>query len=366
MKTFTTLSQINKRDWCDTTPFNDYEFLLGLELTGCVGEESGWSPSYFGNDSDECFMYNYSKSHSYGEYIFDWGWADAYHRYGKPYYPKFTSMIPFTPVTVDHFLMANFDPNLAQDLLADFQNQFLKSKEQSSHFLFLTNRELPVFDSQNYLIRESFQYHFENKEYSDFSDFLDCLKSRKVKQIAKERSSLKEVQFRHFTGSNLLEEHAIQMYSFYLSTIRSKGAIAYLKESFFKYLFKVLKNNIIYVQASHEGESCAGSFFLFDKERLYGRYWGANKYIKNLHFELCYYQGIEILIEKKLKVFEAGAQGEHKIARGFIPRRTYSAHFMKGDEFQQAIARFITQEKESISEMISHLNTYLPYAADRN
>lgn len=366
MKRFSSLGQLKEEAWYSSCPFSHYKFLHGLEVTQCIGENSGWTPEYFSTEKNDCFIYSYRKSHSYGEYIFDWGWADAYHRVGKEYYPKYTSMIPFTPVTVDHFIMEKFDEDLAGNLLSDFHDVFLKESEESSHFLFLKEREIPIFRKQDYLIRESFQYHFENKNYSCFSDFLACLKSRKVKQITKERVSLDGVEFKHFSGDEILREHGRQMYLFYLSTIRSRGAIPYLKEHFFEYIFEVLKNNIIYVQALSEGDPIAGSFFLFDDDRLYGRYWGANKYVKNLHFELCYYQGIEIVIKKKLKVFEAGAQGEHKLARGFIPKRTYSAHFMKGLEFHHAIGQFITQEKDHISQTIAHLNTYLPYALDRS
>ena len=322
----------------------------------------GWDPLYFSDNKQENFLYSFEKSHSYGEYIFDWGWADAYHRSGYHYYPKLTSMVPFTPATVDHFIMKKFSQSSASDLLSEYDEYSLKGETTGSHFLFIKNREIPVFESSNYLIRESFQYHFINKSYQVFNNFLDDLKSRKAKQIKKERTSLAHIQFERFTGDSITPAHAKEMYHFYKSTIALKGAHAYLNEDFFLFIFEYLKHQVVYVQASLDKEAVAGSFFLYDKDRLYGRYWGCTKYIKNLHFELCYYQGIDFLIEKGLSVFEAGAQGEHKIARGFVPTRTYSAHSLRDSRFHDAVDKFITEEKKQVADLLSHLHTYLPFS----
>ena len=358
---FDSISDLKTENWISESPFQSFDFFKGLETSGCLGADPGWVPKYYTNNEQDLFMYCFEKTNSYGEYIFDWNWADAYHRTGVHYYPKMTAMVPFTPVTVNHFIGDIEDLDKVENLLAFYHKNFLQSETTSSHFLFLKESEISLFQNLNYLIRESFQYHFKNKNYKSFSDFLQNLKSRKAKQIRKERDTLTALSFQKYSGQDLTAEHAENMFEFYLETIKAKGAIAYLNLEFFCHLFKNLKENIVYVEATLEGQRVAGAFFLFDKKRLYGRYWGCSRPIKNLHFELCYYQGIDILIEKGLEVFEAGAQGEHKIARGFTPVRTFSAHFMKGDEFQNAISKFIEQEKEYIGRTISELEKYLPF-----
>lgn len=361
MKIYNSIQNIAKPNWQSKSVFTDYVFFNGLEQSGCVSENMGWDPLYFSDSDQKNFLYSFQKTHSYGEYIFDWGWADAYHRSGYNYYPKLTSMVPFTPATVDHFIMDKFSESKASDLLSAYHDYYLQGESTSSHFLFIKEREIPIFQAANYSLRESFQYHFNNKKYQSFNDFLSTLKSRKAKQIKKERASLAMVNFQKFSGDDLTAVHAKEMYHFYQSTITLKGAHAYLNEAFFMFIFEYLKHQVVYVQASINGVAIAGSFFLFDKDRLYGRYWGCSQYVKNLHFELCYYQGIDFLIEQKLSVFEAGAQGEHKIARGFVPTRTYSAHSMRDRRFHDAVDKFIIDEKKQIKELLEHLHTYLPF-----
>lgn len=324
-----------------------------LEDSGSINESRGMRKIEF--KTSNASLITFSKSHSYGEYIFDWGWADAYARHGIAYYPKLTSMVPFTPATAPHF---HGDSSQWSNLLEQ-HDDYLKT-HSSSHFLFTTPDEQDFFKGKNYLLRDSFQYHFFNDSYQGFDDFLGRLKSKKAKHIRTERLHPSLV-IERLTGDLLQEEHAREMYQFYLMTLEEKKAIPYLTEDFFKLLFKNLPHNTLYVRAKSNDELLAGSLFYYDEKRIYGRYWGAKTFIPNLHFELCYYQGIEFCIERKLEVFEAGAQGEHKIARGFRPVLTTSAHKINNQAFSLAIGNFIQAEKNQVAETMSELAKLLPF-----
>lgn len=339
-------------------PFLDFHFLDSLTRSGSVSAGAGWQAHVF--EESDCALLTFIKSHSYGEYIFDWSWAEAFERYGIPYYPKLTSMMPFTPVTTKHFLMKTFNEEKADQLLKKHDVFFQANNLSSAHFLFLEAEEINVFEKNDYTIRESIQYHFFNENYADFEGFLKSLKTKKAKNIRHERI-YPDLTITKYTGESLLSEHAKRMYQFYISTIVNKNSFDYLNAIFFERVFETMKNNILYVEASIADSPVAGSLFFFDEEKIYGRYWGSNQYIENLHFELCYYQGIEFCIEKKLKVFEAGAQGEHKIARGFRPIRTWSAHKIKHPAFRTAIIDFIKREKVQVESNIQHLSEYLPF-----
>lgn len=324
-----------------------------LEKSGSIDETRGMRRMDF--KSQNASLTTFSKTHSYGEYIFDWAWAEAYERNGLPYYPKLTSMVPFTPATAPHFLgersewsklLTNHDENLGE--------------HSSAHFLFTTPHEEEVFREHNYLMRDSFQYHFMNEGYKSFEDFLLSLKTKKAKNIRVERS-FPELKLERLTGTSLTLNHANEMYDFYLMTLEEKRAIPYLTRSFFQMLFQEMPENVLYVKASNELGNLAGALFYYDEEKLYGRYWGANSFIHHLHFELCYYQGIEFCIEKGLKVFEAGAQGEHKIARGFRPILTRSAHKIHHPGFSEAIKLYIEEEKKQVAEAVRELTQYLPF-----
>lgn len=353
------VNQLKSSEWENMDdfgyPFLSHKFFQALERSGSVGEGTGWNPLYLGQD-DKSLMFTYIKEHSYGEYIFDWDWANFYHQYNIAYYPKLTSMIPFTSATTHHFLGES-----SQTLMKAYEDYYLQSDVSSSHFLFLHEEELSFFKSFDYILRDSFQYHFSNNSYTSFDDFLSHLKSRKAKQIRKERVFTKEITFKKHTGESLSQELAREMYFFYRQTINNKNAIAYLTESFFIDIFENLKDNIYYVQALKNELPIAGSLFLYSDKRLYGRYWGAKEDIPNLHFELCLYQGIEICIKKELDVFEAGAQGEHKISRGFKPVKTYSAHKFKRPEFHNAIKKYIESERDQIEVLMDSLSERLPF-----
>jgi uncharacterized protein len=342
------------------SPFLKYDFFLALEKSQSIGAGSGWQPLYILDQAHEGILFTFMKNHSYGEYIFDWEWARSFQDNGLQYYPKLTSMIPFTPVRTSHFIMPEFNEKCALRLTQAYEELFQQHNFSSSHFLFLNSNEIPFYKTQGYLIRESMQYHFINEDDLSFEDYLNRMKARKAKHIRQERY-FQNVKIKRYTGAELKADHARQMYKFYLSTIDHKNAIDYLKEEFFLMSFELMKENILYIQATLHNEAMAGALFFYDAHRLYGRYWGALEYIENLHFELCYYQGIDFCMEKKLKVFEAGAQGEHKISRGFMPTRIYSAHKMKHPGFQRAIANFVEEEKIYLNHTISALSKNLPW-----
>lgn len=344
-----------------TFPFHTYGFLLALEESGSVGPETGWLPLYLtawkGNDLQGALLL-YLKNHSYGEYIFDWEWARAYQTHGLPYYPKLTSAIPFTPATGKKILLSPDAQEIVPSLLLQNALKIADHFSCSSlHFLFLPPEEAPLFESHGFKIRHSFQYHWKNNAYSSFEDFLAALKTKKAKHILHEREAIQKagIEISSFTGTSLTQAHADGMYQFYLSTIEKMQAIPYLNQSFFRSIFKKLPKNILYLEARKENRPIAGSFSYFTDKALYGRYWGTTEEHRNLHFELCYYRLIDFAIQNKILLFEAGAQGEHKIQRGFLPTLTYSAHSIKHPAFKKAIENFIDEEKTAIHTLQKQL-----------
>jgi predicted N-acyltransferase len=337
------------------SPFLSYEFFQSLEESESIGKGTGWSPFYITDPGISC-LFTFIKDNSYGEYIFDWDWANFYHKYNIAYYPKLTSMIPFTSATTPHFVGGR-----SKAVMETYEKFYNTNDFSSSHFLFITESELEFFRYFGYIIRDSFQYHFENKDYTSFENFLSNLKNKKAKQIRKERCFDENIKLNQFTGPDLTPEHGEEMYDFYLSTIGNKNAIPYLTKSFFIKIFERLKDNIYYVQATNHGLPIAGALYFYNDDCLYGRYWGAKDNIANLHFELCYYQGIEICIKNSIAIFEAGAQGEHKISRGFRPVKTYSAHKFKHPDFHHAINKYIEDERTNVEAIILQLSERLPF-----
>ncbi len=341
--------------------FLQFEFFLALENSGSIGESTGWIPLIIGQE-ETGLLYTFIKLHSYGEFIFDWEWARAYQAHGLDYYPKLTSMVPLTPVNNPHFVMKEFQKDKADLLIEELETYFKNHGLSSSHILFLPEDEVAYFKNRGYMIRESFQYHYENR-FRDFKHFLSELKPKKAKHIAQERI-FPDLSITKYTGTELTKEHATRMYQFYLTTIDKKDGQAYLTETFFDEIFVTLRDKILYVEATENENPVAGSLFLFDEKRLYGRYWGSLKEIRNLHFELCYYQGMDFCFERKIPLFEAGAQGEHKIPRGFRPVKIFSAHQIKQPAFANAIEKFVESEKGHVEELIAELSKKLPFRFD--
>lgn len=351
------------------SPFADYAFLGAMERSGILGEDRG-QRAYFLTLWDHENLVGalplFLKGHSYGEYIFDWSWANACERAGISYYPKLVSYIPFTPSSCAKILTARdlrLDRKLeiASELIShalELESDFGAS---SLHFLFTNEWEQEILKSKGLMPRASFQYHWRNQNYMSFEGFLGALKSRKSKAIRKERQALKDLKFSWKDGHELTREDAEVFYRGYLNTISSKGAMAYLSLEFFQDVFTTMKEKVL-VSFAHEGDTLvAMSLFFRAGTTLYGRYWAPLETREFLHFELCYYQGIEYAIKHGLSRFEAGAQGEHKIARGFMQTLTMSSHSISNPGLEKAVSDFLILEAREVDEAISYLSEASPY-----
>ena len=350
-------------------PFFDFEFLRALERSGSIGGASGWSPIYLvckGKGGVVGALCLYVKTNSYGEYIFDWGWAQAYREHGLSYYPKLVAAVPFTPATGPKLLVRpDVERGAVTRVLLDAARRLGDELSvSSSHALFLPERELDEFAKRGFAIRHSLQFHWHNRGYGAFSDYLNALEGKRRRQVARERRQLESegLEIERLTGEALLPEHAAAMYRFYASTLDRKWGAPYLTREFFFEVFRTMRDRILLVLARDgSGHPIAGALNFFKGSSLYGRYWGASEGRRNLHFELCYYQAIEFAIEQRLALFEAGAQGEHKLARGFLPSLTYSAHEIRHPQFKRAIEQYIESEKEMIAEDIAAYAHRGPY-----
>src|SRR5215212_128199 len=354
-------------------PFFDIEFLHALERSDSVGGASGWEPVYLlCKDGGHLLgaLPLYLKTDSYGEYVFDWEWARAYREHGLPYYPKLVAGVPFTPATGPKLLVR---PEVVGQARAAVVSALLDAARRlgdewrvsSTHALLLPEWELDEFAGRGYAIRHSLQFHWRNRGYDTFSDYLGALEGKRRRQIQRERRQLagEGLLIERRTGEALALEHAGLMYRFYLATYDRKWGFPYLTGSFFAEVFRTMGDRVLFVLARHEltRRPIAGALFFFKGRSLYGRYWGAIEARRNLHFELCYYQGIEFAIERRLKLFEAGAQGEHKLARGFLPTLTYSAHEIRHPGFRLAIERYIAEEKEVLRGAMAEYAHHNPY-----
>ena len=357
-------------------PFLDYEFLLALERSGSIGRRSGWSPAYL-LCTDEGRVEGrvlgalclYSKTDSYGEYIFDWEWARAYQQYGLSYYPKLVAAVPFTPATGPKLLTRR---DLDSVTRASVREALLDAAEDlgtrygvsSSHALFVPGAELDEFARRGYAVRHSLQFHWRNRGYETFSDYLGALSGKRRRQILRERRQLEGegLEILHLTGNSLLPEHAALMHDFYLATLDGKWGVPYLNKAFFDEVFRTMKDRTLLVLARDRASLpiAAALFFLKDNS-LFGRYWGTARQVRNLHFELCYYQAIEFAIGRGFELLEAGAQGEHKLARGFLPSLTYSAHNIRDPAFRHAIAAYIESEKTLLEGVMEEYAAHDPY-----
>jgi predicted N-acyltransferase len=368
----TEISEILDADWNALVPLNfpfaRHEHFLALESNGCLKDASGWYPIYMTVTQNSLLVgatFLYFKTNSFGEFIFDFQWANAYQRRGISYFPKIVSAIPFTPVTGSKILVhPSANRQEVAGALLNATSEFIASSGVSScHFLFLPFHELDLFEGADFMIRHSYQFHWRNQSYKNFDDFLRELKPKRRRQIQLERRQISQenVVIKEFTKSELTEEHAIVMHELYLSTHDKKESPALLTREFFVEIFRTMNENILFIAAMKDGEIVAASLNFYGNAALYGRYWGCKEDIRNLHFELCYYRLIDFSIQRKFSVCEAGAQGTHKIPRGFLPTLTYSAHKIMNPMFQSVISRFIAQEKTEIAAMCLDLESHLPY-----
>ncbi|MCP4298792.1 MAG: N-acetyltransferase [Proteobacteria bacterium] len=368
----TTLKNIKPSQWNQLVsgdfPFSGYDYLRALEDGESVGKETGWDPQYLTLwEGEELVAATplYLKNNSYGEYIFDWGWADAYHSHGMDYYPKLVSSIPFTPATGNKLLIhRKINAEEARlNLIQHSLDLTRKNNCSSLHYLFISKDEIPSFSKSGLDIRHSFQFHWKNEGYKDFNEFLDLLKGKRRKEILRERRSIKEqnIEIHHFTGDQIQAEQIQRIYNFYLSTTYKKGAIDYLTGRFYDKVYRSMKDQMLIILAKLEGRWIAGTINYFKGKNLYGRYWGCSEERKNLHFELCYYQPIEFAIKNNITLFEAGAQGGHKLQRGFLPELTYSAHWIEHPAFRKGVSNFIEEEKASIQHSFAQTRAHWPY-----
>jgi len=353
----------------DAFPFAEYDYLLALEEGHCVGIEPGWEPRYltlWEGKQLQAACYLYRKTNSNGEYIFDWDWANAYQRYGQRYFPKLTSAVPFTPATGPKLLVAADASNpreLQQQLLASALELVQQEGCSSLHFLFIPAEEREIYEAAGLLLRHSFQFHWQNQGYGSFEDFLSRLRSKRRKEILRERRQVQEqgLEVILLRGEEIEPKLCRVMYDFYLTTIDRKWAMPYLSYEFFQYIFTHFRDQLVLALARKQGRWVAGTINYHKGPNLFGRYWGCRQDFRSLHFELCYYRLIEYAIEQGVQRFEAGAQGAHKIQRGFLPNLTYSAHWIAHPAFHRAIGEFIGEEKRSIQSNIEDNPELSPY-----
>jgi uncharacterized protein len=365
------IGQIEARLWdaCvgPDQPFLSHAFLSALEDSGSASQRTGWLPLHLvveaGGELIGCAPM-YLKSHSYGEYVFDWGWANAYERAGGTYYPKLQVSVPFTPVPGPRLLLRPEVGAPARGMLA---HALVSAAEQlnvsSLHVTFCREDEWDTLGNAGLLKRQGVQYHWHNRGYGTFDDFLGTLKSSKRKTIRKERARVSEqgLSIEVLTGDTLTPDIWEAFYPFYLSTVDKRWGSAYLTKRFFARLGETMPERVVLMMARHGGRYVAGALNLLGADTLYGRVWGCRREFEFLHFEACYYQAIEFAIRHGLARVEAGAQGPHKLQRGYEPVATYSAHWIRDSGFRDAVERFLVQERREMASEMGHLRAGLPY-----
>ena len=349
-------------------PFVCHAFLKALEDSGSVGRKTGWLPQHLALEDKDGRLLGavptYLKSHSYGEYVFDHGWANAYERAGGDYYPKLQIAVPFTPVTGPRLLVRPDAPEAIANILVAALDRLAERHEVSSvHVTFPTEQEWQRLGDAGWLQRIGQQYHWENRGYTSFDDFLAALNARKRKAIRKERREVAEtsVRIHTLTGADLKPKHWDAFYRFYIDTSDRKWGSPYLNRKFFRQLGTTMADRVVLIMAEEDGDWVAGALNLLGSDTLYGRNWGSSVNYKHLHFEACYYRAIDFAIAHGLKRVEAGAQGQHKIQRGYLPTPTYSAHLIRDPALRRAVARFLEQEREAVSLEIEELMEEGPY-----
>ncbi|SDO19723.1 hypothetical protein SAMN04488512_101267 [Sulfitobacter litoralis] len=348
-------------------PFTTYRFLSALEESGSVGPGTGWQPQYLSaviHGQVIAVAPMYAKSHSQGEYIFDHSWAHAFERAGGRYYPKLQIAVPHTPATGRRFLTRPGFEETGTAALIQGAVQLTDSNGLSSlHITFCTKSEASAAEQLGLLTRKSQQFHWHNHGFADFDGFLDTLSSRKRKNIRKERLQAQAFggEIEVFTGDDLRPEHWDAFWRFYQDTGARKWGTPYLTRAFFDIAQDQLRDDIALVLAKRDGEWVAGALNFIGADALYGRYWGCSEHHPFLHFELCYYQAIDIAIKLGLSTVEAGAQGEHKLARGYLPKATWSLHWMRDEGFMRAVQDYLVQERAAVDEEIDILTDYGPF-----
>ncbi len=368
------LTSIDPPAWnalTDGNPFLRHEFLVALERSGAVGPETAWEPTHLVAYDEHGLagaLPLYLKYDSRGEFVFDWGWADAYQRGGRSYYPKLVCSVPFTPATGQRLLLR---PDARRDDVATHLIQAARAAAEeldasSVHILFPSDTQCELFDRKPFLARKGCQFHWHNDGYVDFDDFLGRFSSAKRKKARRERRRIDEagISFEHLRGDALSPEDWDAVFEFYARTFLRRGRPPYLGRSFFDEVAQTMPENLLVILGRYRGQPVASAICFRGGDSLYGRYWGSVADFHSLHFETCYYQGIEYCIREGLARFEPGTQGEHKISRGFTPQATWSYHWLRDSRFHAAVADFLGREAEHIDAYMDELDEHLPYRAE--
>jgi predicted N-acyltransferase len=359
------LAEVPAADWnalVDGQPFLRHEFFSALHDTGCASARTGWAPRFItlweaGRLTGALPLY--LKSHSYGEYVFDWAWADAYHRHGLEYYPKLLSAVPFSPVTGARAIASDA---ARRRRLVDAALEHARGVS-SLHLLFPSRAEAEELADAGLMLRRGVQFHWQNPGYRSFDEFLATLTHDKRKKIKQERRKVRDagVTLRRKTGAEITREDWKFFTRCYTLTYRAHMSSPYLNLAFFARLGETLGDHVLLVIAEREGRPVAAALDVFTDRTLYGRYWGAVEHIPALHFEACYYQALEFCIERGIAAFEGGAQGEHKMARGFMPQETFSAHWLRHPQFADAVEKFLEREAAGVGRYIDELREHSPF-----
>ncbi|MEO8685937.1 MAG: GNAT family N-acetyltransferase [Devosia sp.] len=360
-------SLVPSTDGKPDNPFLDHAFFLALEQSGCATGRTGWQPQHITIDDAQGkpigLMPLFLKSHSMGEYVFDHGWANALERAGGSYYPKLQCSVPFTPATAPKLLVPSGDTAIQAALLSAAQQLAIQLEASSVHATFVPEAEADLIEADGWLKRVDTQFHWHNEGFATFDDFLETLSSRKRKTIRRERrDALADgITVKWLTGSDLMEHHWDAFYDFYEDTGARKWGRPYLNRKFFSLLNQTMADRIVLMLAYDGDTPIAGAINFLGSDRIFGRNWGAIREVPFLHFELCYYQAIDFAIQHKLKVVEAGAQGEHKLARGYAPASTYSVHWIAHPGLRAAVADFLEQERASVEQQQEMLDQFTPF-----
>ena len=352
----------------DEYPFLKHEFMHAAESTGCVSPQSGWTPRHVvhfdrrGNLT--AAMPLYEKSHSWGEFVFDWSWAQAYHRAGVHYYPKLVSAAPFTPAPSPRLLLSDpHDRDGAMGLVEAAVDLARSSGCSSVHVLFPLQRELTLLHDAGMKLRQDCQFHWHNRKYRSFDDFLATFSSAKRKKARRDRRRVQEqgIEFRWLKGEDIDRTIWKDVYEMISTTFLSRGSVPYYDLDFFVTVARMLPDTILVILAERNRHPVAAAVFYEGRDTLYGRYWGSESHYDALHFETCYYQGIEYCIANGIGKFEPGTQGEHKISRGFVPVNTWSAHWLARPEFFSAVGEYLEEEQRHVQRYMQAVATHSPY-----
>jgi predicted N-acyltransferase len=365
----TRISEVSEAAWdahipSGSHPFLSWRFLQAMEESGCAVEDTGWAPRHIWLENTHGEGVGaaplYAKFHSQGEYVFDHAWANALERAGGAYYPKLQGSVPFTPATGPRLLASSLEHKSA--LTAAMMSACEQWEMSGVHVTFLEGEDRLILNQSGFAIREDRQFHFINRDYQTFDDFLGSLASRKRKNIRKERKAAQDgITIKRLTGDDLQEHHWDVFYQCYLDTSQRKWGRPYLNREFFSRLQQTMRDDIILIMAFDDAAPIAAALNLIGSEALYGRNWGALVHKPFLHFELCYYQAIDAALERGLPRVEAGAQGEHKLARGYEPVTTYSAHYLAHPGLRDAVEDYLKHEKLAVKREIKILGQHTPF-----